>query len=196
VTIDALVNDLVRLEPLDARHAAGLATAAAIDRSNYLLTSVPDGMAAAEEYVTVAAAARTAGTATPFAVVLASSGRVVGSTRIFDYVWFGPPDGPPQAAEIGHTWYAADVQRTGVNTACKLLLLTHVFETWHSVRITLKTDARNARSRAAIERIGARFEGIRRAHQQAADGRIRDTAYYSIVSSEWPQVRATLERRR
>jgi RimJ/RimL family protein N-acetyltransferase len=187
----SLGDDLVRLEPLEPHHAAGLAAAAAVDRANYQFTRVPDGVDEAEGYVEAACADQASA---PFAVVLAGADRVVGSTRLWDYVWFGPEVGPPQAAEIGHTWYAADVQRTGVNTACKLLLLTFAFEVWQLERITLKTDARNARSRAAIGRIGAQFEGIRRAHIRAADGGIRHTAYYSIVAPEWPEVRAGLLR--
>lgn len=187
-----LGDQLVRLEPLEARHAAGLADAAAVDRRSYALTHVPVGRAEANEYVGQAVADRAAGASAPFAVVLSETGRVVGSTRLFDYTWFGARDRAPQALEIGHTWYAADVQRTGVNTACKQLLLTHAFETWHTIRVTLKTDARNERSRRAIERIGGRFEGIRRAHMRATDGGVRDTAYYSIIASEWADVKAAL----
>lgn len=102
---------------------------------------------------------------------------------------------PPSVAEIGSTWYAASAQRTGVNAACKLLMLTHAFDVWEILRVTLKTDARNAASRGAIERLGAQYEGVRRAHFPAQDGGIRDTAYYSVIASEWPEVRAGLRRR-
>jgi RimJ/RimL family protein N-acetyltransferase len=88
--------------------------------------------------------------------------------------------------EIGWTWLAADVQRTGVNTAMKRLMLEYAFDVWQVHRVTLKTDARNTRSRRAIERLGARAEGVRRAHHPAADGTIRDSAYYSILRDEWP----------
>jgi hypothetical protein len=98
----------------------------------------------------------------------------------------------PSVAEIGWTWLAASAQRTAVNTEAKLLLLGHAFDAWAALRVCLKTDARNARSRTAIERLGARFEGIRRAHVLASDGTARDSAYYSIVRAEWPVVRATL----
>jgi RimJ/RimL family protein N-acetyltransferase len=134
-----------------------------------------------------------------------TDGRVVGSTRFLDLDdWSpdrrvgGPPlgaTGTPFTAEIGATWLAASVQRTAVNTEAKLLMLGHAFDTWGTERITFKTDARNARSRAAIERLGAQFEGIRRAHVRASDGGIRDTAYYSIVRAEWPDVRKGLEAR-
>lgn len=112
--------------------------------------------------------------------------------------WPGPEpsdDLLPSVAEIGSTWYAASAQRTGINTACKLLLLTHAFEVWRTLRVTLKTDARNTPCRCAIERLGARAEGVRRAHAPASDGTIRDTAYYSIIKSEWPHVRDRLHQR-
>lgn len=94
--------------------------------------------------------------------------------------------------EIGATWYAASAQRTAVNTDVKLSLLGHAFDTWGALRVTLKTDARNAGSRTAILRLGASFEGVRRAHLPAVDGTVRDTAYYSILRSEWPGVRELL----
>jgi N-acetyltransferase len=141
--------------------------------------------------------------------------RIVGTSRFLDLEVFSwPPPWPPgvasgsspsdmtlpTVAEIGSTWYAPSVQRTGVNTECKLLMLTHAFEVWHTLRVTLKTDARNQRSRSAIQRLGAVFEGVRRAHVPASDGGIRDTAYYSILAEEWPAVRenllARLERNR
>jgi hypothetical protein len=98
-------------------------------------------------------------------------------------------------AEIGSTWLASSAQRSGSNTESKLLMLSHAFDSWGVLRVTLKTDSRNARSRRAIERIGARFEGIRRAHARAVDGSVRDTAYYSIIRPEWPGVRAALTAR-
>ena len=109
----------------------------------------------------------------------------------------GVPDDerPPTVVEIGSTWYAASAQRTALNAEVKLLLLSHAFDVWEVLRVTLKTDARNERSRAAIERLGARHEGIRRAHTIASDGTVRDTAYYSIVAAEWPAVREGLRRR-
>lgn len=186
-------------------HAPGLAAAADEDRSSYGFTTVPDGPEEASAYVVAAMAKERSGRAVPFAAV--ANGRVVGSTRLLDldvFTWprmageQGPaPDDehPPTVAEIGSTWYAASAQRTPVNTEAKLLLLTLAFETWQVRRVTLKTDDRNTRSRAAIERLGARFEGVRRAHTPATDGGLRDTAYYSILADEWPDVRAGLERR-
>nr|WP_243407130.1 GNAT family protein [Frankia canadensis] len=99
---------------------------------------------------------------------------------------------PPSVVEVGATWLAASAQRTGINVEAKLLLLGHAFDTWNALRVCLKTDVRNHRSRMAIERLGGRFEGIRRAHMLAIDGTARDSAYYSILGEEWPQVRTSL----
>jgi RimJ/RimL family protein N-acetyltransferase len=194
-TTPFLADDLIRLEPLTLDHAPGLAQAGAVDRTTYAYTWVPNGLDQVHEYIATAAE-HARGGALVYAVVLTESGRVVGSTRVWDLVRFGSPDGRPQAGEIGHTWYASDVQRTGVNTAAKFLLLTHLFDDCSFERVTLKTDARNERSRAAIERLGAQYEGTRRAHMVAADGGIRDTAYYSIVRTEWPTVQGRLARLR
>ena len=129
-----------------------------------------------------------AGSMLPF-TVLDPAGTPVGMTTFMNV------DAVNHRVEIGSTWYAARVQRTALNTECKLLMLTHAFDTWGAERITFKTDARNSRSRAAIERLGAQFEGIRRVHLRASDGGVRDTAYYSIIRAEWPDVRTGLEAR-
>jgi RimJ/RimL family protein N-acetyltransferase len=97
--------------------------------------------------------------------------------------------------EIGSTWLTEEAQRTAVNTHAKLLMLTHAFEGWEVRRVMLKTDARNMRSRTAIERLGARFDGVLRAHMPAFDGAVRDTAFYSILAAEWPDVRTGLRER-
>lgn len=192
----------VRLEPLSLGHVDALAAAAGSARETYAFTFVPDGAAAMRRYVEEALAAHAAGSALPFATVDAATGRVIGSTRfgwIEYWPWPGPrpsdaPSGAPDAAEIGWTWLAPDVQRTAMNTEQKLLMLSHAFEAWRVRRISFITDARNARSRAALDRIGARFEGLRRAHFPAADGTIRDSATYSILLAEWPETKALLER--
>src|SRR5207249_11767982 len=112
-----------------------------------------------------------------------------GSTRFFDFQrWSSGID----AVEIGHTWLSAQAQRTAVNTEAKLLMLRHAFETWRCVRVTLKTDERNERSRRAIERLGAHLDGVLRAYQQGADGAPRNTAYYTILAGEWPEVKSGL----
>ena len=192
----------VRLEPLSSAHVPGLVAAAAEDRSSNGWTSVPDGPEEAAEYVRSALAEQDGGRVLPFAVVRTGDDAVVGSTRFLDMEVLGRPDvvllddeRPPDAVEIGSTWYAASAQRTPLNTEAKLLLLGHAFDVWRVLRVTLKTDARNQRSRAAIERLGASFEGVRRAHTIASDGTVRDSAYFSIVSAEWPAVRNGLRRR-
>lgn len=205
-----LQGPAVRLEPLNEGHAAQLAEAASGDRASYAYTWVPDGREDAQRYVAAALAGWSDGRVMPFAVRHRDSGRVVGSTRFHDldvFTWPPPwPPGvapgpepseedPPTVAEIGSTWYAAAYQRTGVNTECKLLMLRHAFETWRVARVTLKTDARNKASRAAIDRLGAQFEGVRRAHGPAQDGTLRDTAYFSIIAAEWPAIRDRLQRR-
>jgi RimJ/RimL family protein N-acetyltransferase len=194
-----LVGRWVVLEPLTSEHEQGLLAAAGEDRAAYDWTGVPGTAAEVTTFVADALRARDAGHHEPFAVRRAIDGAVVGSTRFLNIERWPSvrADGRPDSAEIGSTWYAASAQRTAVNTEAKLLLLTHAFEVWEVQRLQLKTDARNARSRAAIERLGARFEGVLR-HYQPGLGRlgsataVRDTAMYSIVPDEWPAVKERL----
>jgi len=123
----------------------------------------------------------------PFAIVQKSSGQVVGSTRFYEIRV------ADKAAAIGYTWLSKSAQRTPINTEAKLLMLTHAFETWNCVRVELITDVRNEQSRAAILRIGAKQEGILRNHLILPSGRIRDSVVFSIIDSEWPDVKAKLE---
>jgi RimJ/RimL family protein N-acetyltransferase len=188
----------VRLEPLDRRHVDGLVAAAAVDRSLYQWSPVPQGKAEAISYVDTALAWLDAGTAAPFAIV-GMDGTVIGSTRFFNLERWAWPQGHsrhgravPDACEIGYTWLARSAIRTPANTEAKLLMLTHAFETWQVLRVCLHTDVRNQRSRAAIERIGGKFEGILRAHRMAADYIARDSARFSIVADEWPDVKRRL----
>lgn len=188
-----LTGALIRLERLEQRHAADLTAAAAEDPSLYQWSLVPQGRAAMEAYIDAAA------TAVPFAIVRIADGVAIGSTRFFDLArWAWPPDHPrhgrtnPDVCEIGYTWLAASAIRTGVNTEAKLTMLTHAFETWQVLGICLHTDARNIRSRAAIERIGGKFDGILRAHRMAADYTPRNSVRYSIVADEWPEVKQRL----
>jgi RimJ/RimL family protein N-acetyltransferase len=185
----------VRLEPLTPAHAPALAAAAAGDRSTFGFTPVPDGDSAAASYVAGLLADAGRGLVLPFATLL-PDGEVVGATRFLGLEYWPVdeerPPGVPVVAEIGGTWLAPKVQRTAVNTEAKLLMLTHAFETWRVLRVSLKTDSRNARSRAAIERLGARFDGVLRAHSPAADGGLRDTAFFSILATEWPSARQGL----
>jgi RimJ/RimL family protein N-acetyltransferase len=203
-TTDGLVlqGKYVRLEPLDHRHVDGLAAAAAADPSLYQWSPVPQGKAQTIKYVDTALAWRDAGTAMPFATVRIEDGTVVGSTRFWNIErWAWPQGHPsygrgiPDACEIGYSWLTGSAIRTAANTEAKLLMLTHAFETWRVLRVCFHTDARNQRSRAALERIGGQFEGILRAHRMAADFTARDSVRYSIVASEWPGVKQRLLQR-
>jgi RimJ/RimL family protein N-acetyltransferase len=191
----------VHLSPLLPEHAPALLAAANESRTTYAFTLVPDHPAAMDDYIRDALAEERTGRAVPF-VVRDATGTIVGSTRFHDierWTWPGAPAEPlpagPDAVEIGHTWYAERVQRTALNTEAKLLLCTYAFEEWRVRRITWKTDARNARSRQAIQRLGARFDGCLRAHRPAADGTVRDTAFFSMLAAEWPAARAALVAR-
>jgi RimJ/RimL family protein N-acetyltransferase len=185
-----LEGRFVRLEPLTEGHAEALACAAAEDRSTYRYTKVPNGADETIAYIAGALRDRDESVALPFATVAPVDGRVIGSTRFLDLQYWDAP--VPSVAEIGGTWLTASAQRTPVNTEAKVLMLTHAFETWEVHRVSLKTDARNARSRTAIERLGARFDGVLRAHAPAADGGVRDSAFYSILDAEWPGVKRRL----
>jgi N-acetyltransferase len=201
-----LRGEHVVLEPLSHEHVDALVAAAGEDRTTYDYTYVPADAATMDRYVEQALADLVEGRALPFATRAVGSDRVVGTTRFLDLQTWLPvtalpprpavgPDLIPTVGEIGATWLAASAMRTAVNTESKLLLLGHAFETWRVLRVTLKTDARNGRSRVAIERLGARPEGVRRADMPAADGGVRDTAYFSILAAEWPAVRDGLRAR-
>ena len=192
----------VRLEPLEERHIHPLTAAAADAGDLFRWTFVPQGVAEMTKYVDTAINWRKAGTAVPFATVRLSDGAVIGSTRFFDIERFPWPEGharyshpDPDVCEIGYTWLEPSSIRTAANTEAKLLMLSHAFEAWGMLRVCLHTDERNERSRAAIERIGARFEGILRAHRIASDAIARNSARYSIVASEWLQVKQRLAAR-
>jgi RimJ/RimL family protein N-acetyltransferase len=195
-----LAGHVVRLDPLSATDVAELVSAASEDRSHYGLTRVPADLEAMHAYVQLALGEAASGISLPLVVRSSDTGRVIGTTRFLDLAYWRaqPEDGCgacPSVAEIGSTWFAASAQRTGANTQTKILMLDYAFEVWHSYRVSFQTDARNERSRAAIERIGATFEGVRRAHKQAADGGIRDTAFFSILRPEWPAARRRLTER-
>jgi RimJ/RimL family protein N-acetyltransferase len=197
-----LTGSHIRLEPLNLRHADGLAAAAAGDPSLYRWSPVPQGIGAAAIYIDTALALRDAGTGMPFAIVRAKGGVILGSTRFWNIErWVWPRDHPrygrglPDVCEIGYTWLSAGAIRTAANTEAKLLMLTHAFEVWQVLRVCLHTDARNQQSRAAIERIGAQCEGILRAHRMAPDFTARDSVRYSILAAEWPAVKQRLIQR-
>jgi RimJ/RimL family protein N-acetyltransferase len=191
----------VRLESLDSCHIDGLLTAAAVDPSLYQWSPVPQGEAETASYVNTALSWRDAGSAVPFAIIRVDDGVVLGSTRFWNLErWLWPPGHPrhrrlhPDACEIGYTWLTRSSIRSAANTEAKLLMLTHAFEVWHVLRVCLHTDARNQRSRAAIERIGGKCEGTLRAHRMAADYTPRDSVRYSIVAAEWSDVKRRLNQ--
>ena len=189
----------IRLEPLTLSHAEALAAAASSDRDLYRWSPVPQAANEATRYIETALDWQNAGTAVPFAIIRNADNKVIGSTRFWKIEHWAWPEGHPShgrgcpdACEIGYTWLASSAIRTGANTEAKLLMLRHAFEVWQVVRVCLHTDARNLRSRTAIERIGAQFEGILRAHRMAADFIPRDSCRYSIVAAEWPRVKQKL----
>ncbi|WP_297859987.1 GNAT family N-acetyltransferase [Meiothermus sp.] len=193
-----LEGRLVRLEPLTMEHLPSLVKLAELE--DYPHTHVPKNIEAMQRYILTALTDQAQGRALPFATADRRENRVVGSTRFMEFEYWPWPEhsphygrGLPDAVEIGHTWLAPQAQRTGLNTEAKLLMLAHAFEVFQVRRVTLKTDARNLRSRQAIARLGAHLDGVLRAHRPAADGGIRDSAVFSILAGEWPAVKARLE---
>jgi len=198
VTQPVLEGATVTLRPLAISDAGALAAAAAESREHYVYTRVPDGVAEAESYIAGALRDLDDGRRMPFVTLWRD--RVVGSTSYLDIEqWRWPAGSPhqrtdrPDVVEIGATWLSQSAQRTRCNTEAKLLMLRHAFDVWEVHRVALKTDERNLRSRQAIERLGARLDGVRRADMPGQDGSVRSSAYYSIVRAEWPAVSARLE---
>lgn len=189
VTPVTLEGKYVQLEPLLTAHHAAL-TEIGLDEDLWRWIPVPvrtpEEMSA---YIEATLAEQARGLSLPFKIVEKSSGKPVGCTR------YGNIDRAHRRVEIGWTWVAKPWQRTAVNTEAKYLLLRHAFETLGCIRVELKTDSLNEKSRAAILRIGARQEGIFRNHMITASGRIRHTVYFSIVDNEWPAVKTRLEQR-
>jgi len=201
-----LVGVHVRLEPLSPAHVDGLVAAATADRASFTYTVVPDDRASMAAYVDRALRHVADGDQVPFATVSLALGRVVGTTRFYElepWDWAGiapgavavPTVGTVDRASIGHTWLDPAAQRSPVNTEAKLLMLDHAFGTWGARAVRLQTDARNTRSRAAIERLGCALDGVLRADRPAADGTVRDSAIYSMSAEEWPDARARLAAR-
>jgi N-acetyltransferase len=190
-----LTGELVRLEPLGYHHVPALVAASSGGGQLYRWSAVPQDEDQVRRYVEAAVAARDSGTAVPFAVVRLADEEVIGSTRFFDLDYWAWPDGPrgPDTCEIGYTWLNPGAIRTGANTEMKRLMLTHAFETWQVQSVCLHTDARNQRSRDAMHRIGARFEGILRSHRLGTDDKPRNSARFSITANEWPAVRRRLD---
>jgi len=195
-----LEGHFIRLEPLELNHAAGLAAASAVDPTLYHWSPVPQGRDEVLTYIETALAWREAGSAVPFVIIRLTDQEVIGSTRFWNIEYWNWPmqqarhlRTSPDVCEIGYTWLTASAIRTAANTEAKLLMLTYAFEAWEVLRVCFHTDIRNERSRAALERIGGRFEGILRAHRMAADFIPRDSARYSILPAEWPEVKAMLQ---
>jgi N-acetyltransferase len=187
ISLVTLEGRHVRLEPLTMAHLAGLAE---VGLDEELWQWIPTPVRTAKEmeaYIQTALDEQARGVSLPFAIVERATGKAIGSTR------YGNIERTHHRVEVGWTWVARDWQRSAVNTEAKYLLLKHAFEALGCMRVELKTDALNERSRAAILRIGALEEGIFRNHMITASGRIRHTVYFSIVDSEWPAVKTRLE---
>ena len=179
----------VRLVPLSQGHHAELV---AVGLDEGLWRWIPDPVRTPQDmaaYLEIALADQARGVSLPFAIVEKKSGQVIGSTR------YANIERVHRRVEIGWTWVAKPWQRTVVNTECKYLLLRHAFETLGCMRVELKTDSLNEKSRNAILRIGAKQEGVFRNHMITASGRIRHAIYFSIIDSEWPEVKSRLEEK-
>ena len=184
-----LNGSIVRLEPLTEQHIDDLARIGTDPELwVYTMTRIT-GRADAEAYVAAAMSSAAQGTALPFVTVLQSENRVIGSTRFANY------DPDSRRIEIGWTWIAPALQRSGANVEAKLLMLAHAFEQLGCNRVEFKTDVLNQKSRNALIGIGANEEGVLREHTLIWDGRKRDTIYYSILAAEWPDVRIRLQQR-
>lgn len=182
-----LTGKTIRLEPLSRAHVGALADVAFEPGIFRWFTIRMDSRADLERWVDDALESHAAGTALPFATVLQDGNRVVGSTRFMNV---SVRDG---RYEIGSTWIAPSHQRSAVNTEAKSLMLRHAFETLGARRVELKTHELNDKSRRAIERLGAQYEGMHRNHMLMPDGSMRNTVWYSVIDSEWPAVKARLE---
>jgi N-acetyltransferase len=186
-----LEGSVVRLEPLRREHA-DLFWNAAHDALEDIFRWIPYRMQTRADFtqlVEKSHAEQQRGESIVFAIVERASARVIGSTRFMNI------DRDNRRVEIGSTWIAPAWQRTAVNTEAKYLMLRHAFEVWQCLRVELKTDALNQKSRTAILRLGAKEEGTLRKHLITWTGRIRDTVYFSILDTEWPEVKATLEEK-
>ena len=183
-----LQGKLITLAPLNASHQQGLIEAATDGALwNLWFTHIPKPEQT-EAYIANALQQGQQGTACAFTVIDNLSGRILGSTRFCNI------DATNRRAEIGYTWYRQSVQRTGVNSECKLLLLSHAFETLNAIAVEFRTHWHNHKSRTAIARLGAKQDGILRQHQIMPDGSYRDTVVFSILNNEWPTVKNALLR--
>ena len=202
-----LEGRFVRLLPMTHAHLGGLLEAATEDRSTFGFTPVPLDRATMDTYITTALQHATLGEQQPYVTWSVGAGRIVGSTRFYDLAswdWSGhlPESAPParrpgalDVASIGYTWLTPSAQRTPVNTEAKVLMLAHAFEVLEVRAVRIQTDARNIRSRAAIERLGCSLDGVIRADRPGADGTVRDSAVYSMLADEWPAHHERLRER-
>ncbi len=175
------------LEPLSLDHLAGMIEAVKDEELwNLWFTSIPSPETA-EAYIKTALDMRENAGAMPFIVREKGTGKIIGCTRYFNV------DESNQRLEIGYTWYSESYQRTGLNTECKYLLLTHAFEKLDAIAVEFRTHWHNLKSRTAIARLGAKQDGVLRNHQRSADGVYRDTVVFSIINLEWPVVKKSLE---
>ena len=184
VTLD---GKRIRMEPMRADHLDALAEAGGFAELWKWTTTRADTREQMEIYMNAAFKDAAAGTALPFVTIDKGSGRIIGSSR------FGNIDPANKRAEIGWTWITPEFQRTYVNSEAKYLMLRHAFEVWGCIRVELKTDFLNSKSRNAMLRMGATEEGVLRKHQIMYDGRYRNTIYYSVLDTEWPEVKEKLE---
>lgn len=184
-----LTGNLVELRPLRADDAPRLLEAAADGELWDLIFTVVPNAETVDRYIATALEWEAAGTAMPFAIVDRATGRVIGCTRYWKV------DRMNRKLEIGHTWLSRSAQRTGINTEAKYLLLTYAFEEMGCLRVQFTTDELNERSQAAILRLGAVYEGIVRNERIMPNGRVRNSFRYSIIDSEWPEVKRGLERK-
>jgi RimJ/RimL family protein N-acetyltransferase len=189
-SVPVLEGELARLEPMEPAHEPGLWDASRDARTwTWLSVHQPRTRAELHAYVEDALANAAAGTELPLVTVRRTDDRVVGSTR---YLALRPEH---RSVEIGWTWLAPDAWGTGINVEAKLLMLEHAFESFGCLRVELKTDARNERSRGAMAALPAQFEGVHRKHMLVRGGVRRDSAWFSVLDEEWPGVRANLRRR-
>ncbi len=199
----ALEGRFVHLLPMGPEHIDGLVAAAGGDRSTFSYAPIPWDRPGMTAYVDKGLAQRASGDHYPFVTWSVAAQRIVGSTRFYELAPWDWSDlfpgsealqrhGRPDVAGIGYTWIDPSAQRSPVNTEAKLMMMTHAFEQWEVRAVRIQTDARNVRSRRAIERLGCAFDGVIRAERPAVDGGVRDTAVYSMLDREWPAHRQRL----
>jgi RimJ/RimL family protein N-acetyltransferase len=195
----SLAGQHIRLEPLSENHTDGLVGAAVNENGLYRWSPVPQTREQAMQYIRTASSWREERTGVPFAIVNASNGTVIGSTRFWQLeYWSWPPAhnrhgrNEPDVCEIGYTWLTTSAVRTAANTEAKLLMLTYAFEKWQVFRVCFHADSRNERSIAALTKLGATREGVLRAHRMSVDYYPRNSVRFSILAEDWPTIKDRL----